>query len=161
MKSAKFLSTKKIVLSGLVIAIYTVIMYFTQGFSFGQYQIRIATALYSLSALEPVLIVPLGLANLISNFIMGGLGIYDILGGCLVGIVTSGAVYIIKKLKMNDIFTAVPIVLGPGLLVPLWLSPTLHVPYKLLAVSLCIGQIVPAILGVLLLKQLKSRNIFK
>lgn len=157
MEKKKLFTTKKIALSGLVIAIYTVIMYFTQGFSFGQYQIRIATSLYSLSAIDPILIIPLGLANLISNSIMGGMGIYDIVGGCLVGIITSSVIYIIKRLKMNDIFIAVPIILGPGLLVPIWLSPILHVSYKILAASLCIGQIVPAILGVILLKQLRAR----
>ncbi|PJI07416.1 MULTISPECIES: QueT transporter family protein [Clostridium] len=161
MKKKKLFTTKKIVLSGLVIAIYTVIMYFTQSFSFGQYQIRIATSLYSLSAIDPILIIPLGLANLISNSIMGGMGIYDIVGGCLVGIITSSVVYIMKRLKMNDIFIAIPIILGPGLLVPIWLSPTLHISYKILAASLCIGQIIPAIVGVLLLKQLKNTTVFK
>ncbi|KOF56062.1 MULTISPECIES: QueT transporter family protein [Clostridium] len=157
MSNKNFSSTKKIAFSGLVIALYTVIMYFTQGFSFGQYQIRLATAMYSLSAITPVLIVPLGLANLISNTIMGGMGIYDIIGGCLVGIITSSIVYAIKRLGMNDWFIILPIILGPGLLVPIWLSFTLNVPYTVLAISLCIGQIIPAILGVILLKQLKDK----
>lgn len=157
MSTKNFSSTKKIVFSGLVIAIYTVIMYFTQGFSFGQYQIRLATSMYSLSAMAPFLIIPLGIANLISNTIMGGMGIYDIVGGCLVGIITSSIVYAIKKLKMNDWFIVIPIILGPGLLVPIWLSFTLNIPYAVLAISLCIGQIIPAILGVILLKQLKTK----
>ncbi|WP_234123652.1 QueT transporter family protein [Clostridium hydrogenum] len=157
MNTNKIFTTKRIALSGLVIALYTVIMYFTQGFAFGQYQIRLATSLYSLSAIDPFLIIPLGIANLISNTIMGGMGIYDILGGAIVGIVTSSIVYIIKRLKLNDIFIIIPIILGPGLLVPIWLSFTLNLPYKLLAVSLCIGQIIPSILGVILLKQLKNK----
>ena len=41
--------TKKLTLSGLTIALYIVMMYFTQSFSFGQYQIRLATGLYSLA----------------------------------------------------------------------------------------------------------------
>lgn len=159
MDTNKIFTTKRIALSGLVISLYTVIMYFTQGFSFGQYQIRLATSLYSLSAIDPFLIIPLGIANLISNTIMGGMGIYDILGGAIVGIVTSSIVYIIKRLKLNDIFIIVPIILGPGLLVPIWLSFTLNLPYTVLAVSLCIGQIIPAILGVVLLKQLRKKLI--
>lgn len=155
-----FSSTQKIAFSGLVIAIYTVIMYFTQGFSFGQYQIRLATSMYSLSAAAPFLIIPLGLANLISNTIMGGMGIYDIVGGCLVGIITSSIVYAIKRFGLNDWFIVIPIILGPGLLVPIWLSFTLNVPYAVLAISLCIGQIIPAILGVILLKELRNK-IFK
>lgn len=157
MNTNKIFTTKRIALSGLIVALYTVIMYFTQSFAFGQYQIRIATSLYSLSAIDPFLIIPLGIGNLISNTVMGGMGIYDILGGALVGIVSSSAVYIIKKLKLNDIFIVIPIILGPGLIVPIWLSFTLNLPYTALALSLCIGQIAPAILGVILFKQLKNK----
>jgi hypothetical protein len=48
----------------------------TQSFAFGQYQIRISTALYGLSAIFPFLIVPFGLANMFSNLVMGGLGLW-------------------------------------------------------------------------------------
>ena len=40
-----------------------------------------------------------------------------------------------------------PIILVPGLGVSTWLSYLLHMPYKALAISLCIGQIIPAIVG--------------
>lgn len=147
---------KKITISGLVIAIYVVVMYFTQWFAFGQYQIRIATALYGLTAIFPFLIIPMGISNFLSNTIMGGLGPLDMIGGTLVGIIASGLVYLIKRLKYNDWFIIIPIVFVPGLLVPIWLSYLIHVPYKLLALSLCIGQILPAIVGVLLVKQLRK-----
>lgn len=150
-------TTKKIALSGVVMAIYITLMYFTQGFAFGQYQIRIATSLYALAGLEPLLIIPLGLSNLISNTIMGGMGIFDIVGGCMVGIITSSLVYLIKRIKLNDWFIAVPVILGPGLLVPIWLSAIIKMPYEVLAVSLCIGQILPAFVGVILMKQLRNK----
>ena len=47
-------SNQKLVFSALCIALYIVVMICTQTFAFGQYQIRIATALYSLSAIFPV-----------------------------------------------------------------------------------------------------------
>ena len=72
MENRKVFSTRKIAISGIVIALYAILMYFTQGFAFGQYQIRIATALYSLSALAPYLIVPLGIGNMISNTLRFG-----------------------------------------------------------------------------------------
>lgn len=150
-------TTKTIAISGVVMAIYITIMYFTQGFAFGEYQIRIATSLYSLAALEPFLIIPLGLCNLISNALMGSMGIFDIIGGFMVGIITSSLVYLIKHLKFNDWIISIPIILGPGLLVPIWLSLITKVPYRILAVSLCIGQIIPAIVGVILMKQLKNK----
>lgn len=157
MKAKNFSQTRKIAISGLVMAIYISVMYFTQGFAFGEYQIRIATALYSLSALSPLLIIPLSLSNSISNMIMGGMGIFDILGGFIVGFVTSGSIYLMKKFKFNDWFLAIPIIAGPGLIVPIWLSKIIHVSYPILAASLCIGQIIPAFVGVILLKQLRNK----
>lgn len=148
---------KKIVLSGIVMALYIVIMFFTQGFAFGQFQIRIATALYSLSAIFPFLIVPLSLSNMLSNILMGGLGIYDIAGGFAVGLITTSLVYVIKKAKLNNWLIAVPLMLGPGLIVPVWLSYITKIPYGLLAFSLCIGQIIPGILGVFIVKSLKNK----
>ena len=41
----KSLSNQKLVFSALCIALYIVVMICTQSFAFGQYQIRIATAL--------------------------------------------------------------------------------------------------------------------
>jgi uncharacterized membrane protein len=156
-KLSSISNINKLTISGIVMALYICLMYFTQGFSFGQYQIRIATSLYSLSGIYPFLIVPLALSNLLSNTLMGGLGIFDIGGGFLVGIVTSGAAYLIKRFNLNDWFMCIPIILGPGLIVPMWLSYLLHVPYMVLAVSLCIGQIFPGILGVIFVKQLRNK----
>lgn len=143
--------TQKLTLSGVVIALYVVIIYFTQSFSFGAYQIRIATSLYALSYLYPFLVVPLGLANLISNLLMGGMGILDILGGTFVGIITSFAVYLVRRFHGNKLFVIPPIIAGPGLIVPLWLSGITGMPYPLLAVNLCIGQAVPAVAGYFLI----------
>lgn len=151
---------KKLTFSALIMAVYVIIMFLTQGFAFGQFQIRIATSLYALSYLYPFLILPLGLSNFISNTIMGGLGPLDMVGGALAGILTSGAVYLIKKFKLNQWFIALPIIFIPGLLVPVWLSYLLKVPYPVLAFSICIGQIIPGILGVIIVKQL-DRIFFK
>lgn len=148
-------NTNKLTISAIVIALYIVLMFATQGFAFGAYQIRIATSLYSLSYLYPFLIIPLGIANLLSNTLMGGLGIFDIVGGIAVGIITSSLVYLVKRFKLNQLLVAVPIILGPGLIVPIWLSPILGLPYNMLAVSLSIGQILPGIVGVILIRQLE------
>ena len=110
----KMSRVQKLTFSAMVMALYIVILYFTQSFSFGAYQIRIATSLYALSYLFPFLVLPLGLANFISNMLFGGFGIVDMLGGCI-----------------------------------------LAIPYPLMALNLCIGQIVPAIVGVALVKALE------
>lgn len=148
--------TQKMTFSAMVVAIYVVIMFFTQSFAFGAYQIRIATAMYALSYLFPFLVVPLGLANFISNMVMGGMGIFDIVGGCIVGMVTSGLIVQIRRLNLNKWLMILPIILVPGLGVATWLSYLLNMPYSALALSLCIGQITPAICGVILVKALEK-----
>lgn len=93
----KSLSNQKLVFSALCIALYIVVMMCTQSFAFGQYQIHIATALYGLSAIFPFLVLPFGLANVVSNTVMGGLGLPDIIGGFIVGIVTTGIIVLAKR----------------------------------------------------------------
>lgn len=148
---------RKITISAIIMSLYICIMYFTEGFAFGQYQIRIATSLYALNYIYPFLIIPMGIANLLSNTLMGGMGIFDIAGGFAVGIITSSLVYVVKKYNLNHWLMVVPLILGPGLIVPIWLSYIIHVPYKILAVSLCIGQIIPGILGVILVRSLRNK----
>lgn len=149
--------TKKLTISAIVIALYVVIMTITQSFSFGAIQIRLATSLYALAYIFPFLVLPLGLSNLLSNMLLGGLSIFDILGGGLVGILTALLVYCVHKYKLNITLTILPIILIPGLIVPIWLSMILNVPYSALAVSLCLGQVIPAILGSFLIKVLKDK----
>ncbi|WP_333886683.1 QueT transporter family protein [Clostridium sp.] len=156
-KNKKSLSKiNKIAISGVVIAIYVVVMYFTQSFAFMQFQIRVATSLYGLSAIFPFLILPMGMSNLISNTLMGGLGLPDMLGGAIVGIITSFLVYLISKYKLNDWLIVLPIIVIPGFGVPIWLSYLLHIKYMVLVCSLVVGQIIPAILAVFLVKQLRK-----
>lgn len=154
MENETFTKVQKLTTSGIVMALYVVILFMTQSFSFGAYQIRIATSLYALSYLFPFLVIPLGLANLIAN-VVGGLGIIDMVGGCIVGIVTSGVIVLIKKFHLPRFMIFFPIVLVPGLGVALWLSPIVNMPYGALALSLCIGQSVPAVCGVALTKVLE------
>lgn len=149
--------TKKLTISAIVIALYVVIMTITQSFSFGAIQIRLATSLYALAYIFPFLVLPLGLSNLLSNMLLGGLSIFDILGGGFVGILTALLVYCVRKYKLNIIITILPIIFIPGLIVPIWLSMILNVPYSALAVSLCLGQVIPAILGSFLIKVLKDK----
>lgn len=146
--------TQKLVFSSMIMALYIVILYFTQSFSFGAYQIRIATSMYALSYFFPFLVFPLGLANFIANALFGGLGLLDMIGGCTVGIVTTYSIVLIKKGNLNKWLIALPIILVPGLGVSIWLSYLLNLPYTTLAMCLCIGQIIPALVGVLLVKTL-------
>lgn len=147
--------TRKIAVSGMVMAIYIVVMYFTQSFAFGQYQVRIATAVYASAYLCPFLTLPLGLSNLLSNMLMGGMGLPDILGGFMVGVLTAGSCALIRKLKLSPWLTAVPIALIPAFGVSLWLSGILGIPYFALAISLLVGQTIAGVVGAILVNALK------
>jgi len=149
--------TKKITLSAMMIALYVVIMCFTQGFAFGQYQVRIATSLYSLGYMFPFLVIPMGVANLISNTLMGGLGMFDMLGGAIVGIIATGLTALIRKYKLPKILLLFPVALIPSLLVPIWLSILIHTPYMLLLVSLLVGQSIASGVGYVLVTVLEKR----
>ena len=94
--------TQKLTISALCMALYLVVMMCTQSFAFGQYQVRIATALYGLSAIFPFLIIPFGLVNVLANTLMGGLGPLDMLGGGLVGIMTSLTIVYAKRHDLGN-----------------------------------------------------------
>lgn len=150
--------TKIIAVSGVCMAIYIAIMFLTQSFAFGSIQIRIATAVYSLSYVFPFLVLPMGLANGLGN-LLGGFGVFDIVGGFLVGIITSGAIALIKKFKPSKLFIIPALITGPGLIVPIWLSFILNIPYIYLAGSLCLGQVIPAIAGYFIVIAAERANI--
>lgn len=154
-------TTKRMTIAAMVIALYIVILYITQGVSFGAYQIRIATACYALAYLYPFLVVPLGIANLIANFLFGGLGPLDMIGGCLVGITTTWLIVQIRQHHLNTWLVMLPIWWIPALFVSLWLSVLLHLPYSMLVVNLSIGQLPPAICGVFLIHALARVYVFR
>lgn len=144
--------TYRLTFSGVVIALYVVIMYFTQAIAFGQYQVRVATGLYSLSYSFPFLCIPLGLANMLSNCIFGG----DIINGCFgffAGVITTKSICLLKKVTKKKSILVLPIAIIPSLLIPIWLSYTLNVSYYILFFSLLVGQTITAYTcGVIVMK---------
>lgn len=154
-------NTKRMTVAAMVMALYIVVLYVTQGISFGPYQIRIATAFYALAFVYPFLVVPLGLANFIANFFFGGLGIIDMVGGCFVGIVTTWLIVQVRQRQYPVWLAGLPIWWVPTLCVSAWLSYLLHLPYAVLVGSLAVGQLPPAICGVLLIQALSHRYILK
>lgn len=135
--------TKKIVFSSLVIAIYIVFVYLTQFLSFGQYQIRLATGLYSLSYIYPFLCLPLGIANMLSNILFGG-DIINGIFGFFAGVLTTFTISLLRKVTSKKCILVIPIAIIPSLIIPIWLTYTLTVPYLILFVSLLIGQTISA-----------------
>jgi uncharacterized membrane protein len=142
---------KRIVISGLVIAMYVALVGAFQSVSFGAIQIRLANSLYALCAIYPFLVIPLGIAVIFSNLIFGGLGIVDIVCGFLVTVMTC---YVVSKIKKSWLII-LPIILIPGLVVPIWLDYLLKIPYMVLMPIVLVSQIIPAITGTILIKRLK------
>ena len=161
METSKISKTQKIAISGVFMAAYMVLVYTTSGISFGAYQIRIATSLYALGYICPFLTVPLGIANFLSNMLFGGMGLPDMIGGLIVGILTCGSCALMGLKKLNSLFAFFPVLFIPGLGVSTWLSVILNISYPAMALSLCIGQIIPAICGVLLIKLFKHYDILR
>ena len=155
----EYTGTKKLAIGAVCIALYLTVMFFTQSFAFGQYQIRIATSLYGLSYLFPFLVVPFGIANVISNLLMGGLGPIDAIGGFIMGVLTSGVIAAGRRYGMGTWIVAVSVTLLPGLGVPVWLSYLLNIPYPVLVVSLLFGQFVSGVVGMMLINALEKAGV--
>ena len=133
--------TRKLTISGMVMAMYIAIMFVTQSFASQAIQFRVATTLYSLSYIFPFLILPIGLANAFSNFLMGGLGVLDVVGGFIAGVVVSGLVYLVRRFELSKLLIIPIIALGNGLIVPIWLSYLLGIPYFALVINVTLGQL--------------------
>ena len=76
--------------------------------------------------------------------------------GCIVGLLASTCIVLIRRKNWSRVLIAVPIILVPGLGVATYLSYFLSMPYPLMAVNLCIGQMIPSIVGVILVKALEK-----
>lgn len=135
--------TKKITISGLIIGIYIVFMYLTQSIAFGQCQVRFATGLYSFAYAFPFLRVPLGIANMLSNILLGGDSVNGILG-FIAGFLTTSTICLLKKVTTKKVIIVLPIAIIPSVIIPIWLSYTLQIPYCLLVLSLLVGQTISA-----------------
>lgn len=151
-------NTRKLTISAVIMAAYLALMYVTQGISFGAYQIRIATAMYGLAYVFPFLAVPFGLANMLSNLLYGGLGVLDIAGGFCLGVGTGLAMGFLRKHNRSPWWIMVPIWFIPGLGAPLWLSYLLHIPYVPLAISVTAGQVLPGIIGALMVRAIVRKE---
>lgn len=144
--------TRKIAISGLVIAAYVAATLLLGSISYGQIQVRFSTGLYVLAHFYPFLVVPLGLANAIANF-FGPFGIYDALGGFVVGVLTSWAV---TKMKA-DLLVPLPVALVVPAVVGSYLFLLLRVPFLPLLLYLLAGQTIAAYTAGLILVKVFRR----
>ena len=152
----QFNNTQRLTISAISIAMYLALMIGTQGFAFGQYQVRIATALYGLSAIFPFTIPAFSIANFVSNTVMGGFGLVDSIGGAIVGLLTTGLIVLAKRQGLGNWILIPIITFVPGLIVPIWLTYFLPVPYWVLVSSLVVGQFVCGVVSYFLINALEK-----
>lgn len=128
--------------SAIVIALYVVIT-FVNPASSGAIQVRLSTGLYALAAFRPDLIPALALGNGLANLLFGQ-GPLDAALGLVVGLVTPVACWLIGKTGKTWL-VPVPVALVVPPVVATWLSLLLHLPYKVMLVSLLAGQTIAAV----------------
>ncbi|MFR5847391.1 MAG: QueT transporter family protein [Streptococcus salivarius] len=151
----KLNTTQKLVLSAIMMALYIAILFVSSHFLWcgsdasGHCFIWINLHL-------PIFGIPL--VKLMPSQLFGGLGLIDVVGGFCASFLTTGSIYLIRKAKLSSWFIILPILLVPALVVPIWLSALLKLPYFALVINLLLGQLVPAILGAVLVRELAKRG---
>ena len=150
MNTENLTKTQKLAVSGMVTALYLAVLYAPEhllrpGADSDRHR--------PLRAGVPLPFDPaLGLANLLSNLLFGGLGVLDMAGGFFVGIATTWLIAQVRRRGLSPWLTGLPILLVPGLCVPMWLSYLLHLALPALAASVVAGQAVPAVCGAALVR---------
>ena len=134
--------SRRLAESALVIALYVVITAVNPASS-GAIQVRLSTGLYCLAAFRPDFIPALALGNGLANLLVGQ-GPLDAALGLVVGLVTSVAAYLVGRTGKAWL-VPLPVALVVPPVVATWLSLLLHLPYRVLLVSLLIGQSLSAI----------------
>ena len=145
---------KKLTRSALIAALYVLLVFVFQVSSFGPIQIRVAEALTVLPILFPEAVLGIFVGVLLSN-ILGGMGMWDILGGSLISLVAAMITY---KYRESWVAYAAPIVLN-AVFVSLYLRFVFQLPmsYWFMVLTVGVGQAVAVLgLGIPLIKQLKK-----
>ncbi|MEE0955024.1 MAG: QueT transporter family protein [Eubacterium sp.] len=149
--------------AAMIAAVYVVLTYVFQAFSFGEVQVRIAEALTILPVFTPAAVPGLFVGCLLGN-ILGGAVLPDIVFGSLATL--AGAVLTRMLRKKHPILTILPPILANVIVVPLVLrfaySINLPIPFMMLTVG--IGEVISCgVFGVALYYALRrfSNTIFR
>jgi uncharacterized membrane protein len=110
--------------AGIIAALYVVVTYVLAPVSFGPVQFRLSEALTLLPMLFAEAVPALYVGVLLAN-VLGGLGLWDILGGSAV---TLAAAYITYYYRWTYVGYLAPVVLN-ALLIPAYLAPIFNLPY--------------------------------
>lgn len=151
------MNTKYLTKASLIAALYIVLVLIQMlpfpfiNLTFGPIQLRIAEGLALLSLVESAAIPGVFIGCLLSNLLLApysGFGLVDILGGSLVTLI---AAYLTSKMK-SKITGIIPPVLLNGLIVSIWVSYFMNIPYWVTVLGIGGGELLSvALFGNLIL----------
>ncbi|OPJ58494.1 QueT transporter family protein [Clostridium oryzae] len=157
-------STKQLVTSAMVAAIYVVVtLFIVPALSFQSIQFRIAEAFTALPYFSPIFIPSLFIGCIISN-LGSPLGVIDIALGSLATLISACLTYLIGKssIKYKKFLAPLPPVIINALVVGFELNYILKLPLLLTMLQVGIGEFVCAyILGLVLISFIEKNSKFK
>lgn len=133
------LSSRYIAQVGIIASLYAALTVMLAPISYGPIQLRVSEALTVLPYLTPAAIPGLFIGCLVAN-VLGGLGIYDVVGGSLLTLFAAFLTYLVARTR-RPVFAPLPPVLVNSLGVSLYLHLLFQLPYWLTVVYIAIGEI--------------------
>lgn len=150
MSSSSKMSTREIVLSAIIAALYVAITFVFSAISYGPVQFRIAEMLNCLIIYDKRYIWGITLGVLISN-LQSTLGIIDITWGTLTTVITLTVVYFMtKKITDRRVQLAICVLITTvlmGFLVALGLTYVLKSPFLYTWLTVSLGELVVMLAG--------------
>lgn len=153
--------TKRIVVAGIIAAIYAFLTLMLAPISFGPVQCRLSEIMVLLAFVDPVYIVGLTIGCLLSNM-LGGFGILDIVFGTLATLISCLAIYGTKNIMKNTKISLWIASLWPtifnGIIIGWILHVTINVPMFITMLQVALGEfVVITVIGVPLFTQLSNK----
>lgn len=141
------MQSKRIAVNAIVAALYATLSLWLPATAFANY--RITTSLYALAAFRPDVIIGLSIGNALAGIPQGPI---DVVMGGLVGFVSSLACWYLQPR-----FSPLAVLIVPTLLVPVWLSVLVSVPYLAVVTALIPGQAISALVAYLVVLPIGRR----
>lgn len=134
-------NTRYVIRASIIAAIYTITTYIFAPISYGPLQFRISEALTVLPMLFPEAIPGLFVGTMLAN-LLGGLGLWDVIGGSIVTLFASTITYIYRH---SVVAYLAPIFLN-AFLISIYLAIIFQVPYWLTVLYIGISEAIIVIL---------------
>jgi uncharacterized membrane protein len=132
-------SSRYIAQVGIIASLYAALTVMLAPISYGPIQLRVSEALTVLPYITPAAIPGLFIGCLVAN-VLGGLGIYDVVGGSLLTLFAAFLTYLVARTR-RPVLAPLPPVLVNSLGVSLYLHLLFQLPYWLTVVYIAVGEI--------------------